>query len=231
MKSVEKQMSESMTAGVLLAFTGGLTDAYTYICRGNVFANAQTGNIVLLGINAADGRWIKALLYFIPIVSFVLGVAFSELIKKRFKDSRTVHWRQIILGIEVAFLLGVGFIPSGKYDTLANISVAFMCSLQVQSFRKIKGNAYATTMCTGNLRSATENLFKYRQTCDKKLLFNSIQYYCVILIFIFGAASGAWLTNIFGVKTIWAACISLTIVFILMIKKPEEDYTDFHCTE
>lgn len=28
MKSVKNQMSESMTAGVLLAFTGGSTDAY-----------------------------------------------------------------------------------------------------------------------------------------------------------------------------------------------------------
>ena len=39
------QRSESLTAAALLALAGGLLDAYTYLCRGGVFANAQTGNI------------------------------------------------------------------------------------------------------------------------------------------------------------------------------------------
>ena len=41
------QMSETVLIGSLLALAGGFLDAYTYICRGGVFANAQTGNIVL----------------------------------------------------------------------------------------------------------------------------------------------------------------------------------------
>ena len=45
-----KQMSEAFLTGAVLAVVGGFLDAYTYICRGAVFANAQTGNIVLMGI-------------------------------------------------------------------------------------------------------------------------------------------------------------------------------------
>lgn len=41
-------MSESLILNLLLAFSGGFQDAYTYIVRDNVFANAQTGNIVLM---------------------------------------------------------------------------------------------------------------------------------------------------------------------------------------
>ena len=41
-------MSESMLLNLLLAFRGGFQDAYTYIVRDKVFANAQTGNIVLM---------------------------------------------------------------------------------------------------------------------------------------------------------------------------------------
>ena len=44
------QMSETLFLGALLTVTGGFLDAYTYLCRGKVFANAQTGNIVLLGV-------------------------------------------------------------------------------------------------------------------------------------------------------------------------------------
>ena len=52
-KIKEKQMSENFILGIMLALTGGFLDAYTYITRGGVFANAQTGNIVLMGINLA----------------------------------------------------------------------------------------------------------------------------------------------------------------------------------
>ena len=46
-----RQMSESFITAAFLSVSGGLQDAYTYIFRGKVFANAQTGNIVLLGQN------------------------------------------------------------------------------------------------------------------------------------------------------------------------------------
>ena len=64
--------SEMFFTGILLAFTGGFLDAYTYILRGNVFANAQTGNIVLLGINIANGNISKVIYYFVPILAFAL---------------------------------------------------------------------------------------------------------------------------------------------------------------
>ena len=43
------QMSEAVSTGIFLTLSGGFQDAYTYYCRGKVFANAQTGNIVLMG--------------------------------------------------------------------------------------------------------------------------------------------------------------------------------------
>ncbi len=54
-KLKQKQMSDSLTVGVLLAVVGGFLDAYTYLLRGHVFANAQTGNIVLLGFRPPKG--------------------------------------------------------------------------------------------------------------------------------------------------------------------------------
>ena len=63
MKLRLEKASESYLVGVLLAIAGGYLDVYTYICRGGVFANAQTGNIVLLGISMADQNWDKILFY------------------------------------------------------------------------------------------------------------------------------------------------------------------------
>ena len=138
------------------------------------------------------------------------------MIKKRHKYNENIHWRQIVIIIEIIALLIVGFIPSGRFDMLSNILISFVCSLQVESFRKVNGNAYATTMCTGNLRSATEHLYNYKQTKDKRILKNSLQYYGIILFFIVGALIGSILTHIYFVKAVLFALIGLIAVFVLM---------------
>ena len=68
------QMSESFLTAVFLSLSGGLQDAYTYLFRGKVFANAQTGNIVLLSANIMDGQWDRVLHYLVPLCAFPLGV-------------------------------------------------------------------------------------------------------------------------------------------------------------
>ena len=48
------QMSESILTAAFLSISGGLQDAYTYLFRGKVFANAQTGNNDLLSQNIME---------------------------------------------------------------------------------------------------------------------------------------------------------------------------------
>ena len=68
-----KHMSEALPLGLLLALTGGILDAYTYLNRGAVFATAETGNLVLLGVNLAMGHWLKVIYYLLPISSMPPG--------------------------------------------------------------------------------------------------------------------------------------------------------------
>ncbi len=69
-----KQTSESIELGILLALSGGFMDAYSYLARGQVFANAQTGNMLLFGVNLASGQFQHALLYICPVLAFWLGI-------------------------------------------------------------------------------------------------------------------------------------------------------------
>lgn len=226
-KNPEKQRSETFAIGILLAAVGGYLDAYTYICRGHIFANAQTGNIVLLGIKIANQEWQAAAYYIVPIAAFFCGIVAAAMIRKRYKFNKNIHWRQIIIVLECIVLFCVAFIPMGIYDTLANVLVSFVCSLQVESFRKMNGNEYSTTMCTGNLRSATEHLYNYKQSKDKKKLRNSLQYYGIILFFVIGAAIGSLFSNALGQYSIIIACIGLCVAFVLMIQNNvQEIYTD-----
>ncbi len=212
---VKRQMSETYTVAALLASAGGLLDAYSYICRDHVFANAQTGNIVLLGISAFSRDWLGMLKYIVPIIMFALGVVMAEWIRKRFANSR-FHWRQCIILIEAAVLAAAAFIPVGKYNIAANVMISFVCSLQTESFRKVHSISFATTMCTGNLRTATENVFRYRNTGEKEALVNGLKIYGIILFFIAGVILGAAVTELLSNLAVFFAVGLLAAVFVLM---------------
>ena len=87
-------MSESFLTAVFLSLSGGLQDAYTYLFRGKVFANAQTGNIVLLSANLMDGNWERVLHYLVPLCAFALGVLTAEKMRERFRCSSWAFCRR-----------------------------------------------------------------------------------------------------------------------------------------
>lgn len=223
MLQVKRPMSQSYIVGLLLAFAGGYLDVYTYVCRGGVFANAQTGNMVLLAISAAESDFGKVFKYLLPILAFMLGILVTELVKSRYRYNTAIHWRQIVIALEFIVLLIIAFVPSGVQDDLVNIAVAFVCSMQVESFRKFEGkSAYTTTMCTGNLRSATEHLFFSGLNKNKEERNTSLKYYGIIAIFIVGAFVSMKVSQRVGEKSILVACFLLAAVFRLMYIPSEQ---------
>ena len=77
-------MSESWPTVALLTFSGGLQDAYSYCVRGKVFANAQTGNIVLMSQCFFAGDWLGGVHYLVPLFAFAFGVFIAEQIRARY---------------------------------------------------------------------------------------------------------------------------------------------------
>ncbi|WP_295154793.1 YoaK family protein [uncultured Ruminococcus sp.] len=215
-----RHIAENFKVGALLSLVGGYLDTYTYICRDGVFANAQTGNIVLMGLRLTDGEFAGAVHYLIPILSFVIGVIAVEMIKSKFNDDPRVHWHQLTLTVEMVILAAVAFIPASRND-LANVLVSLTCAMQVEGFRRLNGNAYATTMCTGNLRSGSESLFAYFKTKDVSQKKKAIEYYSIILIFIIGAAIGAVVTRQLGRKAV-LVCLAGQFAALMILKAYED---------
>ena len=209
-----------MPTGIFLTLSGGFQDAYTYYTRGKVFANAQTGNIILLGHNAMNGDFTDAFRYLAPVLAFAGGIYISEVIRGIYREYGKLHWRQIVVALEILLLFVVGFLPQSM-NMAANILVSFVCAMQVEAFRKMKGSAYASTMCIGNLRSATEMLYRYRHTKEKGCLEKCLRYYGVILVFGIGAALGSFMTSLFEERTIWISCGFLFVCFCIMFMKED----------
>lgn len=220
-----KQISDSMRLAVVLCLAGGFQDAYSYNCRGHVFANAQTGNIVLLGQNLAMGNWQQALRYVFPLMAFIGGVYVTEWIRHLYKNGKRIHWRQIVLLVEIILLVTAGFLPQ-EFNVPANVMMSFACAMQVNAFRKFHGIACATTMCIGNMRSGTEYLSRYHITKDRELLKKSLQYYFIIAVFAVGASVGAVITIKLGEPAIWVAAGLLAFGFILMFIKESAGQSD-----
>ena len=217
-KTSKKQMSEAFLTVAFLSLSGGLQDAYTYIYRGHVFANAQTGNIVLLAQGILERDPQRILSYLMPLTFFAAGIAAAEWVRRR--ESR-FHWRQWVLLAEMLILLGVGFMPQ-SINPLANGLVSFACAMQVQAFRKVNGYGFASTMCIGNLRSGMESLCAYPVTHNPETLRKAAHYFGVIFLFATGAALGGFLLPKIAVKTIWVSCALLFVSFMLMFIEPEE---------
>ena len=214
------QMSEAFRTVMFLSASGGLQDAYTYIGRGKVFANAQTGNIVLMSQSLFDGDLSRFAHYFIPVLSFALGVAAAECIRLRWRQARRIHWRQLVVLAEIVLLFSVGFFPAG-WDIGANALVSFACAMQVQAFRKVHGSPLATTMCIGNLRSGMDSLCAWLVGGNAKAFGKAVHYFAIIFLFALGAGIGSVALLPMAGRAIWLSCLLLGVSFCLMFLKED----------
>ncbi len=213
-----KQVSESIEVGVILALVGGFMDVYSYMGRGGVFANAQTGNILLVGVHISEGNFDLAARFLFPVLCFAVGIMASDLVHERF--SSLMHWRQVTVFAEAVILLCVSLIGS-DLNVPANCLTSLACGMQVESFRKIHGHGIATTMCIGNLRSALQSVDDYMITRKRGFLENGLLYFGVIMCFVAGAVLGNWCLDRFGLTSIALCSLLLLGAFFLMFNDRE----------
>ena len=106
--------------------------------------------------------------------------------------------------------------PLGTWDSVVNVAVSFVCALQVEAFRKVHGHAFASTMCTGNLRSGTEALYRCVSEQAPGSLRTAGCYFAVIACFLCGAALGGLLLPVLGQWTVLVAAAEQAAGFVWM---------------
>lgn len=216
----ERQMSESILIWILLAFAGGAMDAHSYLFRGSVFSNAQTGNILLFGVNLATKEFSQALTHMWPILAFMLGILLADRIRYSWHLSK-LHWRQDSLIVELILILAVSFMPK-SLDSLANSLLSLACGIQVESFRSVHNHAAASTMLVGNLRSLMASLDTFVRTHNKLSGEAIIIYGSLIIAFVIGAILESILIDALGKLSILLCATLLILIFILLCFKPKD---------
>lgn len=221
----KNQYSINMMCAAITAFSGGYMDAYTFIYRGHVFANAQTGNMMMLMWYAIVGELGMVLRYLFPILAFLTGIGLVNIVAHSEREFVQKYYREIMMGVESAMLMLVAFIPNSM-DHLANAMVSFSCGLQVESIRRVGSNNIATTMCIGNLRNTMFYFTEYLFTKDKLNLKTAFMYFNINLAFVLGAGTEGFLDYICnfsqGLIIISSALIVLAIMIMIRARRKLE---------
>jgi uncharacterized membrane protein YoaK (UPF0700 family) len=214
----------SMRLMALLAVAGGFLDAFTFVGHGGVFANAQTGNMVLLAVLAADGAWAGAIRHLLPIVAFVIGVAVAETVFHPRVALRLRRPPRAALMLEIAVLAVVGALPGTFSDTVVILVVAFVSAFQTAAFGKLGEWSVSTTMTTGNLRVATSAAYHALVHHEPEASPQARAFGVVCVAFVLGAGLGALLTHRFGEHASWGACVLLSAGLLLFVVDERRPY-------
>lgn len=196
-----KQHSDSLIIAAILFFFGGFQNAYTYVNCGKVFANLQTGNLVLMAINLADRNFPLVVRYLVPLTSFWLGCFIGSIVDIKCKQNFKIHWRTIVLGIELVCVIVAGLLPE-SYDLASAAVITFNSALSLQGFKTVDNRSLPTTMMIGNMRRCIEHITRYALLHKKEDMKEFRLVISLLLIFLLGAIVSAKLSVHFGSKTI-----------------------------
>lgn len=214
---VPYRTSRSLRLIVLLTLTAGFLDAYTFLGRGGVFATAQTGNMVLLGVQAARAEWADALRHVPPIAAFVVGVWVAETIRLPRIAAVLPRPLRAALLLELLVLIIVGLLPAGAPDDLVAVLIAFVASVQITSFGMIGRWTFNTTVTTTNLRNAAQSVYRAVTRRDADAAAQARSLWAGIASFAGGALLGGVLTVRLGDAAVWAAAALLAVGLLLFV--------------
>ncbi|MGX6993323.1 hypothetical protein CBF34_03305 [Vagococcus penaei] len=218
---MQKSFHEDRLVGLFLTFIGGALDGYTYI-HYNAFASAQTGNIVLALSQAIDGDWHNVGKKILSTLFFCLGIILAKFMIDFFRKKGVVVWRLYILYFEalIFYLVSLPFL--NKQPGLVTVIISFTAAIQWITFDKIQGRAYTNLFTTGNLKGLTTALYDYMKTRESKDLERCFHFLSVVIAFILGAFSSAWLYKSLELESkaillAAAACLLLALIETVLV--------------
>ena len=210
---------EQLMFCLLLTAVGGFFDAYTFVNCDGIFANAQTGNLIFVGIDLIEGNFSEVLHYSIPILSFVIGVLVSKFIETKYKELSIFKHIYMLLLIQIVALIIISIKHEYFGVDVRPIVISFICAIQFDGFRKVNNLVFASVFCTGNLRSMSEHLYKYFILKKKESKMPFLIYSSVITVFLLGVLLGAAMSKYFLHKAIivpiFIICINLIFVTVI----------------
>lgn len=211
-------LATSVPFALLLTLANSFLDSYTYLERGQVFATAQTGNVVFFALKLSDQQLAAALAHIWPILAFVAGVGLAAHLKSGRMHRHLSHPLRWAIVLQALVLGVIGLVPASVPSNAVTIAISFVAALQIGLFRSIGDLAYVPIATTGNLMRLVE--FGYSGFIDRVAASRRATgvYSSLIGVFVLGALVGAMSSRLFGIHAIWipAAMLVITLGMLLI---------------
>lgn len=217
----EPRTAGTVRLGVLLGVVGGFLDAFTYVAHGGVFSNAQTGNVVLVGVFAARGDWARMLRQLLPLLAFVLGVFTAETMTHPRVRAWVRRPMRAALIAEIVVLVGVSFVPDHTAGYAVVLLVSYVAAVQNSTFDTLRKWPFNTVTLTGNMRTTTRSLYRAMVLRTKGEGDKARSFAVVCLAFLIGAVIGAVTTASWGnLAALVGAGILGAALLLFIIEEP-----------
>lgn len=152
---------------VILALTSGATDAIGFLALGNAFTSVMTGNLVLLGVGAADRDAAAVVLVVVAIVSFMVGAAIGAHVVGVAREGDPIWPRAVSVALAIELVMfaafGVGWWlldsePAGDWLIPLLALNAGALGLQSSAIQRFGVPGLSTTYLTGTLTTVVIRL-------------------------------------------------------------------------
>ncbi|MGT2907602.1 YoaK family protein [Streptococcus dentiloxodontae] len=176
---------EGLRVAILLTFISGFIDAYTFITQGGRFASMQTGNLLYMMIKFADGHFKEAFSFLIPIIFFILGQSFYYFFRK-WVILKNFRWHKLSTYALFVLLLIIAIFSPLLPSIFTIAGLAFFASIQLSTFKRVRGYAYTNTMMTGNIKNASYLLLKGNVEKNEQIKKQALYIIAAIIAFMIG---------------------------------------------
>jgi uncharacterized membrane protein YoaK (UPF0700 family) len=161
-------LNEKAWVAFILAWVAGFSDAFGFLKLNQIFFSAVSGNTVAINASLARRDWTEMGIRGCPIIFFVVGVIFGEILEGAASRLQVRRRFSIALVFEVVLLLcfmlvGWVYLPSAGvpqasapfYVLIALLSGAM--GIQTASLRRVGHESVNTPFVTGMMVQALEN--------------------------------------------------------------------------
>lgn len=215
-------MNESLETKYLTAITAfttflmGYIDAYTFVEKSEVFASAQTGNVVILISRLTEGQWVDAILNLSTFLGFALGAFIGQAMLDFFKNYGMKKYF-IFLSIQIIYLLILALSQEILSSNILVFLLGFLAGYELTLFRQFGKTTVNNGIMTGNVKNLMNHFYKMIFKKDNKSTYEVKILFISFFIFMFGIGLGTLAIKIGPIYNLWGALL-INVIFYCWLK-------------
>ena len=202
-KIIRWQMLVHFAASMIGGFWGG----YTIFNHMDIFANAQTGNLIKMVLEMCQGDLTFVGFMFVSFLIYCGGNVFYVLVRRRANISMKI----VSLICSCVAVIIIGAVPFIRNSVFACYPIVFVAPIQWNAFKIAGGNSSSTIFSSNNVRQAAILTTNFALTKDRKTGGRAAFYWLTLLSFHIGVAFSC-LTSLFaGTLGIWFCFVPIAL--------------------